>query len=134
MGEREGRQKMNGYRGQNTAFLGCLVRLHCYQNMATLSQCLNIKFQNKNYINNLLCSSWWLSWIFLSGPQLPPIHTCDKEVTKFCHQRKTNDKAKFCQSYVVTSWGVDKQETFPKRVANIIGTCDFIITFPTNQN
>ncbi len=36
---------MYGYRSQNTAFLACLVRLHCYQNMATLtsSTCLTMK-------------------------------------------------------------------------------------------
>ncbi len=29
-------KKMYGYRSQNTAFLGCVVWLHCYQNTATL--------------------------------------------------------------------------------------------------
>ncbi len=31
-----GGKKMYGYPIQNTAFLACLVRLHCCQNMATL--------------------------------------------------------------------------------------------------
>ncbi len=36
--------KMYGYRSQNTAFLVCLVRLHCYQNMATLVICTTVLY------------------------------------------------------------------------------------------
>ncbi len=46
-----------------------------------------------------------------------------KAVTKFCHLWQANDKAKFCHSYVDTSGGVDKQETFLKKVTSIIGAC-----------
>ncbi len=38
-------------RNQNTAFLGCLVRLHCYQNMAPLLRVANITDFSKKVRN-----------------------------------------------------------------------------------
>ncbi len=42
-----------GYRSQNTAFLACLVRLHCCQNMAPLTV-MQLYFENRRKYNFLL--------------------------------------------------------------------------------
>ncbi len=43
------------------------------------------------------------------GPQLRPIDKGDKEVIKFCRLWQASGKAEFCNCYVDTLRGVDKE-------------------------